>query len=83
MFFWCADLRALLTRLGALRPDSASGVSNALAGKLAVRRHRKGMWPRGNTGALATQGLGAVSTSSRASHDIACADVVPHIVTDA
>ena len=79
--------RARPTRLGALRPHFArtasSGVSNALTGKLAARRHGEGVRPRCNTGALAAQGLGAVSTSSRASHDIACAAVLPHIVTDA
>ena len=77
------DARARPTRLGALRPHCASGVSNALIGKLAVRRHGGGVRSRCNTGALAAQGLGAVSTSSRASHDIACAAVLPHIVTDA
>ena len=75
--------RARPTRLGALRPHCASGVSNALTGKLAARRHGEGVRPRCNTGALAAQGLGAVSTSSRASHVIACAAVLPHIVTDA
>lgn len=63
--------------------NAASGVSQALTGQLAVHRHGDGVWPRSATGPLAAQSLGAVSTSSRASHDIACAAVLPHIVTDA
>lgn len=75
--------RARPTRLGVLRPHCAAGVSHTLTGKLAVHRHGEGVRPCCNTGALAAQGLGAVSTSSRASHDIACPAVLPHIVTDA
>jgi len=55
----------------------------ALTGKRAPRRHGDGMWPRCNTAVLVAQGLGAVNTSSRASHDIACAAVLRHMVTDA